>query len=399
MKKRIAIATLAVVAIGVGVFVGCSRGPEKSAIDTATDERNASQAEVELKQAEIDKAKLEEQRQLENTKLEQARIEKEKLQLTVQRENAKKERLQLESKRNAEAKAEEARLQREREVSKQRQREQENKERRAKELADKVEAALQKGKKLLETGDYATAISCFSEAIRLRQDFVPAYTGRAKARLLAGKYDDTISDCDMALLLNSDSAEAYQTRGAAWYAKADIEQKTKDLSKRCIDVAPEVAKSLENAIADCSEALRLTPGCAESYKTRGLAHFVLASRWDRVKKPGFTANYRNAIYDLSQALKIDANTTREVIGSLSAACESLGETHPAVEKVIQNDVQKALLESRKRLEEDPTSIESELKALINDIKNAPAVRIQLKIELVNKVRDVIIEARRMKSRQ
>ncbi len=60
-------------------------------------------------------------------------------------------------------------------------------------------AAYLGGQERLRQKNYQGAIASFSEVIRLRPDFAPAYCDRAAAYLKTGQAAEAVADCDVAI--------------------------------------------------------------------------------------------------------------------------------------------------------------------------------------------------------
>ena len=109
---------------------------------------------------------------------------------------------------------------------------------------------LNKGKGFYDKQDYKTAISCYTEAIRLDPDLALAYSNRGAAYLGLGKNDEVIRDCSEAIKLDPDLAMAYSNRAAAYLYLGKYDE----------------------GIRDCSEAIKLNPNLAQAYYNRGFGY-------------------------------------------------------------------------------------------------------------------------------
>ena len=83
---------------------------------------------------------------------------------------------------------------------------------------------LNKGMAFFNKQDFETAISCYTEAIRLDPDLALAYSNRGGAYLGLGKNDEAIRDCSEAIKLNPNLAQAYYNRGFGYNKKGDPEK-------------------------------------------------------------------------------------------------------------------------------------------------------------------------------
>jgi tetratricopeptide (TPR) repeat protein len=141
-----------------------------------------------------------------------------------------------------------------------------------------------------ERGDYAGAITDYTEVLRLKPDDQEAYTFRGIARAHKWDFDGGIADCTAAIRLNP-SYPGYLARG-------DIRHKKGDES---------------GAIADFTQAILFKPDSASAYFNRGVSR----------KAQG---NYKEAITDLTESIRLNQNqaeayrayqersAVREVIG-------------------------------------------------------------------------------------
>jgi tetratricopeptide (TPR) repeat protein len=94
-----------------------------------------------------------------------------------------------------------------------------------------------------------------------------AYVDRCGAESEKGANDEAVSDCTKAIRLNSKDAVAFTNRGRAWHAKGDNDR----------------------AIADYNEAIRLNPKDAVAFNNRGKAWF------DKGESDRAIADYDEAI--------------------------------------------------------------------------------------------------------
>ena len=114
---------------------------------------------------------------------------------------------------------------------------------------DYVDAYVNRGATRGEKGDIEGALQDFTEAIRLKPEYAEAYNNRGFARLAKGDVEGALQDSDRAIRLRPDSAYAYDSRGGARLAKGDV----------------------EGALQDYNEAIRLRPDLAIPYDNRGTA--------------------------------------------------------------------------------------------------------------------------------
>jgi len=91
---------------------------------------------------------------------------------------------------------------------------------------EKIQNLFQSAKGGIVEGDYDQAIKDYSEAIKLKPDFVEAWTNRGNAYSNKGNHDQAIKDCSEAIKLKPGSARAWYNRGLA-YKRLGNEAKAK----------------------------------------------------------------------------------------------------------------------------------------------------------------------------
>ncbi|MFZ1010747.1 MAG: tetratricopeptide repeat protein, partial [Candidatus Sulfotelmatobacter sp.] len=79
--------------------------------------------------------------------------------------------------------------------------------------------------------DLDEKIRCYSEAIRLKPDFVQAFYNRGVVRQAKGDLEGALQDYNEAIRLKSDNADAFYNRGHARRAKGDKEGAIADYQK------------------------------------------------------------------------------------------------------------------------------------------------------------------------
>jgi tetratricopeptide (TPR) repeat protein len=86
-----------------------------------------------------------------------------------------------------------------------------------------AEEWFEKGYKAGEAKDHVEAIHCYTEAIRLKPDYVDAFNNRGIARKDKGDLDGAIRDSNEAIRLQPHYANAFNNRGTACQAKGDLD--------------------------------------------------------------------------------------------------------------------------------------------------------------------------------
>jgi tetratricopeptide (TPR) repeat protein len=152
-------------------------------------------------------------------------------------------------------------------------------------LEDRSSVALNnRGLALQRLGHIEKAIADFSAAVRLDPGFAVAYFNRGAAHHANDDPDRAIDDFGAALKIDPKFARAFNNRGYAHLDKDDLGRALADFDE-AIRLDPNFAIAFNNrglvqlrknrldaAVADFTEAIRLEPKMASAYRNRGLAH-------------------------------------------------------------------------------------------------------------------------------
>jgi len=144
--------------------------------------------------------------------------------------------------------------------------------------------AYERGLEAIANNDPDLAIACFGEAIRADPKNALAYANRGAA--YAAKGDDTkvIADCTEAIRLDPQLRDAYINRAQACINKAEYDRAIADCNILIEKSTPVTAKSYYNrglaylskgddlkAVADFTEAIKISPKLSKAYGNRGIA--------------------------------------------------------------------------------------------------------------------------------
>ena len=122
-----------------------------------------------------------------------------------------------------------------------------------------------------EVGDLKGALADYDEAVRIAPDASQLYYNRGGARRESGDLDGALADYNTAIRLNPHDSEAFNNRGAARWQQG----------------------KLADALADYDQAVRLSPNRAEPYYNRANARAEVG-------------DWRNALADYDEAIKRNA---------------------------------------------------------------------------------------------
>ncbi len=168
-----------------------------------------------------------------------------------------------------------------------------------------------------EQRKFEEAIAAYSEGLRLRPKYAPAYNNRGISKDHLGRHESAISDFDEAIRLQPNLAEVYNNRGVAKQNLKQYEAAIADYGV-ALRLKPDYPAAYNNrgnsnrflrqyeaAIADYEEALRLRPVYAEAYNNRGAAKFDLgqyeAAIEDYEEACRLKSDYAAAYYNLGEA--------------------------------------------------------------------------------------------------
>jgi len=162
-------------------------------------------------------------------------------------------------------------------------------------------------------------IRCYTEAIRLKPDYVSAYNNRGNARKRKDDLDGALEDFSEAIRLNPNSVKTYNNRGNTRRRIGDLHGALQDFNE-AIRLDPTYAPAytergnarvckgdLEHAFNDFAEAIRLDPNHAPAYSGRGNAR-------------GQRGDLDGALEDLNEALRRNPDDAFANINRGNARC-------------------------------------------------------------------------------
>ena len=115
----------------------------------------------------------------------------------------------------------------------------------------------EQGRQALEQGDTDRALAEFDEAVRLNPGAVKPRRERIPLLIERLRWDEAVADCTEVLRRTPGDAELYVLRAEAHVGRGRGQDRLEDLDR---------------GLADADEALRLDPGQALAYCHRALAH-------------------------------------------------------------------------------------------------------------------------------
>ena len=154
----------------------------------------------------------------------------------------------------------------------------------SKDNATLAQAFLQRGVLREQGGESETAVTDYSEAIKLAPANALAHFNRANAQDQLRRFEEAIADYSQAIKLDPKEPDYFNNRGQAYDHKGQHDQAIADYTE-AIKLDADNARPLYNrglsfankgdyrrAIADFDQAIKLSPDDADLYVARGAAH-------------------------------------------------------------------------------------------------------------------------------
>jgi len=178
-------------------------------------------------------------------------------------------------------------------------------------------------KKHLEQGlihyknkDYDSAISCYSEAIRIDPDNVTAYNSRANLYVKKREYDSAIADYSQAVRINPNNANSYYGRGIAYKAKGNYKEAVSDL---------ETALQIDPANTNAAYAGKCIEESRGKLKTLENDQQNMANEFFNKQEEGIMKSFSNAsIEKFEESVKKQIGSNSKIANSLKSIKNRMG---------------------------------------------------------------------------
>jgi tetratricopeptide (TPR) repeat protein len=152
-----------------------------------------------------------------------------------------------------------------------------------------------RGLAYLSKGDYRHAIEDLGELLRANPADIEVLNSRATALAASGDYAAAIRDADQAIRLRSDDFRGWYNRGTGYAQLGEYDRGIKDLDEAIRlkgDFAPAFSNrcwtraianiSLDKALSDCNESLRLTNGDQHTLDSRAFLYLRMTRYADAI---------------------------------------------------------------------------------------------------------------------
>lgn len=138
-----------------------------------------------------------------------------------------------------------------------------------------------------DAGQYVAAINSYTCALRIDDDYLPAYIKRAIAHTERRDFEKALTDYTAALALDSSQPDVLNNRGIVYAASGDFDRALADFNDAISQdsdylvaynnrgIVQAIRGEYEAAIADFEQALTIDENYAQSYALIGMVH----SRW------------------------------------------------------------------------------------------------------------------------
>jgi Flp pilus assembly protein TadD len=169
-----------------------------------------------------------------------------------------------------------------------------------------ADSYIARGRGYIAKSQYEAAVTDFDQAVRNAPGYVLALRSRANGYLLRADYDRAIKDYTEAIWLAPKDASLFQERAQAYEGKGEYRLASLDYAD-VMRIAPKYVpayrdrcymrmiwgRELPQALADCSDALKLAPNDPLTLERRGLVYLRLDL-------------YDKALADFEAILKLNA---------------------------------------------------------------------------------------------
>jgi len=148
------------------------------------------------------------------------------------------------------------------------------------------------------------SFTLWSNALAKAGEHPRAYVGRANASIGIGRYDEAIKDCTSAIRLIPSYPEAYYNRGLAYHKKGEHDQAIRDFNS-VLELVPDHRDSLINRGDAWTEKAEYEKAIADFNRALSIAPESADAYNNRGAVYGDQGDYERALADFNRALRID----------------------------------------------------------------------------------------------
>lgn len=160
------------------------------------------------------------------------------------------------------------------------------------------------GETRARTRVWGNELALWSDALAKAGEHPRAYVGRANALIDIGRYDDAISDCTKAIKLISSYPEAYYNRGLAYLKKGEQDPAIRDFS-RTLELVPDHTDSLLNRGNAWTEKGEYDRAISDFNRALAIAPESVEAYNNRGAAYGDRGDYERALADFNCALRLN----------------------------------------------------------------------------------------------
>jgi len=156
----------------------------------------------------------------------------------------------------------------------------------------------------VRTRVWGNGLALWSDALAKAGEHPRAYVGRANALIDIGRYDDAIGDCTKAIKLISSYPEAYYNRGLAYLKKGEQDPAIRDFS-RTLELVPDHTDSLLNRGNAWTVKGEYDRAISDFNRAIAIAPESVEAYNNRGAAYGDRGDYKRALADFNCALRLN----------------------------------------------------------------------------------------------
>jgi len=207
-----------------------------------------------------------------------------------------------------------------------------------------VKTLFEEGNQKFQAGDFAGAIAAYQQSLKLKPDFIEAWSNLGAVLFNLQEYEDALIIFNTAIDLSPDNPNLWFNRGFT-FTLLKRPQEANDSYEKCLQIKPDFMNAWQNrgvvlcqlerydeAIYSHEQALKLKPDFAEAWSNRGNALLHLGRYAEAIasydQAIAHQPHYPDAWFNRGMCFMNDKNYP-EAIASLDRVIEQQPNYHPA----------------------------------------------------------------------